>query len=67
MSRETDYFSNSMTMRQRMREGRISVSYRFGNMTESIRRVQRSITNDDVLGGGGGGGGGGAGEGGGGL
>jgi len=33
-------------------EGRISISYRFGNMTESIRKVQRSITNDDVLDGG---------------
>jgi len=52
-----------------MREGRISVSYRFGTMKEAIKKVQRSITNDDVLGGGSGGGGGasGGGSGGGGM
>ena len=54
-SQETDFFTSNFTRHHRNREGRISISYRFGNMTESIRRVQRSITVDDVLGGGGGG------------
>ena len=58
-------FSSNSTNQQPMREGRLSVSFRFGAMTESIRRVQRSITNDDVLGGEGGGGGAGGGGGGG--
>ena len=45
---ENEYFSRSLKYYMPMREARISISYRFGNMTESIRRVQRSITNDDV-------------------
>ena len=44
-----------------MREGRISVSYRFGTMKEAIKKVQRGITNDDVKSGGEGGAGGGVG------
>ena len=52
-----EFFSSSITQYAPMRQARLSVSYRFGNMTESIRRVQRGITNDDVMGGGSGGGG----------
>jgi len=35
----------------------ISISYRFGSMKEAIKKVQRSITNDDVKSGGDSGGG----------
>ena len=56
MSTSNEYFATKYTNFYPMREGRISISYRFGNMTESIRKVQRSITNDDVLDGGSGGG-----------
>jgi len=65
MKTSNDFFITNSKSRQPMREGRISISYRFGNMTESIRRVQRSITNDDVMGGGGGSGASGGGAGGG--
>jgi hypothetical protein len=47
-----EYFYNKGFMQFPIREARISVSYRFGSMKESIRRVQRGITNDDVKGGG---------------
>ena len=33
---------------QPSRQARINISYRFGNMRESIKRVQRRISNDDV-------------------
>jgi hypothetical protein len=35
-----------------VREGRISISYRFGTMKEAIKKVQRGISNDDVKSGG---------------
>jgi outer membrane receptor protein involved in Fe transport len=50
------YFATHYKMLQPMREGRISISYRFGAMNEAIKKVQRSISNDDVKSGGGGGG-----------
>jgi outer membrane receptor protein involved in Fe transport len=59
MSTLNDYFERNITVRQPIREGRISVSYRFGTMKEAIKKVQRSITNDDVKSGGEGGSGGG--------
>ncbi len=34
---------------QPMRNLRLSVTYRFGNLKSSMRKVQRSITNEDVL------------------
>ena len=45
-------------MKQAMpyRQGSLNISYRFGNMKESIKKAQRGITNDDVMSGGGGGG-----------
>ena len=39
-----------------MREIRIGISYRFGNLKEAIRKVERGISNDDVKSGGGTGG-----------
>ncbi len=51
------YFSTSSTMWMKAREGRINISYRFGTMKETIKKVQRGISNDDVKSGGGGGGG----------
>lgn len=41
----------------RARDFRLNVSYRFGTLKESIRKVSRGITNDDSKGGEGGGGG----------
>jgi outer membrane cobalamin receptor len=64
-STTTDYFYVKGLSRYPAREGRISLSYRFGNMKESIRKVQRGISNDDVKGGGSGGNEGGGGGGGG--
>ena len=62
-STSTDFFYNKYSMKMPIREGRINISYRFGSMKEAIKKVQRSITNDDVKSGGEGGesGGGGAG------
>ncbi len=39
----------------RMRDIRLSVSYSFGTLKDSIRKVQRGISNDDNKSGGGGG------------
>ena len=44
-----------------MRNLRLSVTYRFGELKTSMKRVQRGITNEDVMQGGGEGGEGGAG------
>jgi len=60
MSTKDDYFSTNTTQYQQMREGRISISYRFGTMKETIKKVQRGINNDDMKSGGDGGGGGGS-------
>ncbi len=59
-----EYFYTNSISHYPAREGRISISYRFGNMKESIKKVQRGISNDDVKGGGSGGEGGGGGGGG---
>ena len=58
MSTYDDYFATNTTYHENVREGRISISYRFGSMKESIKKVQRSINNDDVRSGGDSGGGG---------
>jgi hypothetical protein len=50
------YFATNTAGHSPIREGRIGISYRFGTMKESIKKVQRGITNDDVKGGGSGGG-----------
>jgi len=55
-STTTEYFTTNNKQAMPYRQGSISVSYRFGNMKESIRKAQRGITNDDVMGGGSGGG-----------
>ena len=55
-----EYFLTTQKSAQPMREARISIFYRFGSMKEAIKKVQRTITNDDVMGGGEGGAGGGA-------
>ena len=52
-----NYFVRNYTSYQPIREGRISISYRFGTLKEAIKKVQRGITNDDVKGGESGGGG----------
>ena len=55
-----EYFATKYAFSQPMREARISVSYRFGSMKEAIKKVQRTITSDDVKSGGDSGSGGGA-------
>ena len=54
----TEYYATNSLNFSPMREVRLSISYRFGTMKESIKKVQRGISNDDVKGGGGGEGGG---------
>ena len=51
MSTRTEYFENNMKQAMPYRQGSISISYRFGSMKEGIRKAQRGITNDDVMGG----------------
>jgi outer membrane receptor protein involved in Fe transport len=53
----SEYFETRGTSYNPYRELRLSISYRFGTMKEAIKKVQRSINNDDVKGGGDGGGG----------
>ena len=60
-----EYFERHNSRSMPAREVRLTLSYRFGSMKESIKKVQRGITNDDVLSGQGGGATGGAGGGGG--
>lgn len=42
-------FTQKSKFSQPMRNFRLSVTYRFGDLKSSIKRVQRGITNDDVL------------------
>lgn len=49
----SDNFYSKSTNFRSMREIRFSVSYRFGSLKEQIKKVRRSISNDDVKGGGG--------------
>ncbi len=44
---ETEFFTKSVNYWS-MREFRVSVSYRFGSLNQAIKKVRRSITNDDV-------------------
>ncbi|MDF9830554.1 outer membrane receptor protein involved in Fe transport [Parabacteroides sp. PF5-6] len=57
----SSFYSRS-TSYMPMREVRLSVSYRFGTLKDSIKKVRRGITNDDTKGGGGDTGGGGGGQ-----
>lgn len=52
----TDFRTDNISTRL-ARSFALSVSYRFGEMKEQIKKAQRGITNDDVKGGGGQGGG----------
>ena len=51
----TEDYASKYTIYYPMREIRIGISYRFGNLKEAIRKVERGISNDDVKSGGGGG------------
>jgi outer membrane receptor protein involved in Fe transport len=51
-STASDYYASRYTVFFPMREIRIGISYRFGNMKEGINKIQRGITNDDVKSGG---------------
>lgn len=42
-------FSQSNLFQRPMRNLRLSATYRFGDLKSSIKRVQRGITNDDVM------------------
>ena len=44
----TEYFAANGLYYSPMQEVRLNISYRFGSMKETIKRVQRGITNDDV-------------------
>lgn len=48
----TDTFHTESIMKGRMRQFGISVSFRFGEMKAQIKKAQRSINNDDSMGGG---------------
>jgi hypothetical protein len=48
----TDTFHTESIMKGRMRQFGISVSFRFGEMKAQIKKAQRSINNDDNMGGG---------------
>jgi outer membrane receptor protein involved in Fe transport len=52
MTMSNDYFATNYKQYMPIREGRISISYRFGTMKEAIKKVQRGISNDDVKSGG---------------
>ena len=67
MTMSDENFATNLSYRQQIRQGSISVYYRFGTMKEAIKKVQRGINNDDVKSGGDGGGGGATGGGGGGT
>ena len=45
-------FIQNMNFQNPMRIFRLSITYRFGNLKSSVKRVQRTITNEDVLQGG---------------
>ena len=45
-------FSNTSTTWRNSRDFRFSISYRFGTMKGSIKKVRRGISNDDVKSGG---------------
>ncbi len=44
-----DGFIQKNIFRREVRNFRLSVTYRFGDLKTSMKRVQRSITNDDVM------------------
>ena len=50
---KNEYFETKTSQFVPTREVRIMVAYRFGTMKEDIRKVQRTISNDDVKSGGG--------------
>ena len=51
-STNTEYLATSGEYYNAMRQVSINISYRFGAMKEAIKKVQRSINNDDVKSGG---------------
>lgn len=61
MKMESTTFDPAFTMRninyRAMRDFRVSVTYRFGTLKDSIKKVKRGISNDDMKGGGNSGGG----------
>lgn len=42
-------FVQQMVFRSTMRSIRLSLTYRFGDLKSSMKKVQRSITNEDVM------------------
>lgn len=59
------YHSHSFSQNRYFRSVTLSLSYRFGKMSTSVKKVNKSIQNDDVMGGGGGNNAGGSSQGGG--
>ena len=59
------YHSKSFSQNRYMTRVTVGVSYRFGKMSTSVKKVNKSIQNDDVMGGGSGNSGGGSSQGGG--
>lgn len=57
-------FTNYFEAIRPMRSARLSVTYRFGDLKQSVKRVSRTISNEDLMQGGSGGEGGSVGEGG---
>ncbi|MCD7915549.1 MAG: hypothetical protein LUG96_10095 [Tannerellaceae bacterium] len=48
-TKDETFFSEYVT-RLRMRDFRITVTYRFGTLKDSIKKVRRGISNDDMKG-----------------
>ncbi len=42
-------FTHQNKMKSPMRNLRLSLTYRFGNLKSSVKRVQRTITNEDLM------------------
>lgn len=42
-------FTQKMVVQNPMRSFRLSVTYRFGDLKSSVKRVQRSISNEDLM------------------
>lgn len=59
-----DGFTNHMNALRPMRNARISLTYRFGDLKSSVKRVSRTISNEDLMQGSGSGEGGAGGDGG---
>ena len=55
-TRTSDYLSN-YNQSMKAQSFRLSISYRFGELKDKIKKVEKTIQNDDVIGGGNKGGG----------